>query len=175
MNQTDLVELVVERSSSDSALQTWTLVYPGISGRDASFELDIGAQQPTSSGDFSVARGLLRAGDAHAPTTFLEALADALEAGSDWPDRPAAREIALDVGVLGDSLARGIEDREGTILAGEFTDARLGPWLLTKLFLKEGEAEVFLALAATERRGLLIMKDPEYGRDVVAEFARLFR
>jgi hypothetical protein len=175
MDKTDTVELIARLSSDSAKSQRWSLTYAGTSGRDATFDLDLGPRRPASSRDFSFAHGVLHGGGGSAPDAFLKALAEALEAGAPWPGRAAAVEMPLDVGILGDSLARGALDQKGRVIAGEFTDARPGSWLVAKLFLKDGEAEVFLALSATERLGLLIKKDPEYGPDVVAEFARLFR
>jgi hypothetical protein len=86
---------------------------------------------------------------------------------------PRAQELRLTVGILGNRLTRGPADR-GQVFAGEFSNAQPGSWLVTKLFLGEGEAEVFLALNAKEGSALLIKKDPEYGEAVVAECARLF-
>ncbi|MBU2600741.1 MAG: hypothetical protein KKA32_01015 [Actinobacteria bacterium] len=69
---------------------------------------------------------------------------------------------------------RGVVVADGGIVAGEFSESPPADWVVTKLFLMGGEAEVFLALNASEERGLLIKKDPGYAGDVVAGSQRLF-
>ncbi len=171
----DTVELVAEYHPDDG-LGRWTL-RPLLEGSTpATLELELGPRRSAAdSPRFSFARGILRGRAERRPVDFLAMLQQALAEGAAWQERPYVDSLTLDVGILGENLTRGAGDGTGSTVAGEFTTSPAGSWLVTKLFLQDGEAEVFLALDPISRRALLIRKDPEYGPDVMAELARLFR
>jgi len=170
----DTVTLGSRRTASADAGQRWELHYPVEGPHQAEFVLELGSHQPASSGPFAFARAVLRGRGGTEPSAFLNVLAVALGAESTWPRRPKADLLAIDVGILGSGLARGGKSSEGNWIAGEFSDTKPGTWLVTKLFLGDGQAEVFLALSDEEGQGLLIRKNPDDGPTAVAEFARLF-
>jgi len=161
------------RQVAGTGVATWELSYPATGPAKAVLQLEIGAYNPASAPQFSFAQAMLRGGGGSAPTAFVDELAAALEATS-WPHREHSDSLTFEVGILGENLSSGAGGADGRAIAGEFLDSPPGDWLVTKLFLLNGEAEVFLALNASEERGLLIKKDPAYAVDVVAEFQRLF-
>jgi hypothetical protein len=176
MSQQDSSD-TVELSASfqpNTGMGLWSLQFPATGPPQVTFELNIGAKQEASSPGFHFAPGTLRARPGGAPVAFLKALTYALEAADTPSARHPAEQLSIDVGILGEHLSRGISPSPGRVVAGEFAESPRGSWLVTKLFLNEGQAEVYLALSAPLQRALLIKKDPEYGTDVVAEFARLF-
>ena len=102
---------------------------------------------------------------------FLDSLAHAF--GADSLPRAVARadSLSLDVGFLGTRLSH---SRGKWVYAGEFTSAPAGNWIVTKLFMADGEAEVFFAIDTSTGEAQLIEKDSDSANGVVAEFARLF-
>jgi hypothetical protein len=168
------VTLGARRTASADAGQRWELHYPEGKPAQAEVVLELGPYQSASSGPFAFARAVLRRRGGADPSAFVNALAVALGVDSTWPKRPRADLLTIDVGILGSGMARGGQSSQGNWIAGEFSDAQSGTWLVTKLFLADGEAEVFLALSEEERQGLLIGKDVDYGQTAVAELARLF-
>jgi len=49
------------------------------------------------------------------------------------------------------------------VRAGAFRGDPPGPWLVTKLFLAEGDAELFLNVDIKDGLAEFLPKDPEYG------------
>lgn len=97
--------------------------------------------------------------------------------------RKAARRlprIDITAAVLGQALSHG---KGENIIAGEFTTAPSGEWLVLKLFLdtpdgattdKIGEpAEIFVALDPVGGRGWFLVKDPEYWPELNRVFATI--
>lgn len=74
--------------------------------------------------------------------------------------------------ILGRDLSPG---GEGNLVAGAFGSEPEGNWVSTKLFLGDGESEVFLNLDPIGRYGELSMKDPVYGDKVLRELGRLLQ
>jgi hypothetical protein len=173
-HEADSVLLSVKLIESKGERQTWECRYPWTGPSDAVFSLEIGERRSATDPQFSFAKGVLRAKGGKAPANFLHALAVALDAKANWPRRQKTPAVTIDVGILGDRLIRAPGQNRGRVVAGEFSNTESGQWLVTKLFLGESQAEVYLALNNLEGYGLLIRKDPEYGREAVAEFARLF-
>jgi hypothetical protein len=175
MDESDTVVLAAEALGSSPHGQIWLLRYGPVADPRAAFELRLGPPHPATAPGFSFADGVLFGRGGRQPDAFIRALSAALGAGPKWQHRPHAAQLSIQVGILGDSLTRTLGASRGQVIAGEFTDTPRGSWLVTKLFFNDDRGEVFLALSATERTGLLIAKEPEYGPEVVAEFARLFR
>ena len=102
---------------------------------------------------------------------LLTALRQAFHADTSLGAVPRADSLPVTAAILGVALEHGAGS---SVYAGEFTSDRPGDWIVTKLFLGDGETEVFLALNPRANRAQLIAKDPEYANGVVAELARLF-
>jgi hypothetical protein len=88
------------------------------------------------------------------------------------PPQAGVAELELTAALLGRDLSRG---RGKDSIAGALTSEPKGTWIATKLFLGEGEAEVFLNLDPVGGFGELSMKDPAYSAAVVRELGRLFQ
>jgi hypothetical protein len=56
---------------------------------------------------------------------------------------------------------------------GGFTSEPKGSWIVTKIFLADGEGEVYLCLDVANGVGEFSIKDEEYGDIVVKELARV--
>ncbi len=161
------------RQVTGTVPRNWELSYPATGPAKAILHLEIEVYNPGTASQFSFTRGMLRGGGGSEPAVFLDDLATAVEASS-WPRRGHRDTLVFEVGILGEDLSRGVVGTDIGAIAGEFSDSPPGDWLVTKLFLMDGQAELFLALNASEERGLLIKKDPAYATDVMAEFQRLF-
>ena len=85
---------------------------------------------------------------------------------------PGVETLELEAALLGRDLSRG---GKGNLVAGSFGSEPPGSWVSTKLFLGEGEGEVFLNLDPIGGYGEFSMKDPDYGTVVVRELARLLQ
>ena len=85
---------------------------------------------------------------------------------------PGVETLDVAAALLGRDLSRG---GKGNLVAGTFGSEPKGPWIATKLFLGDGEGEVFLNLDPIGGYGEFSMKDPDYGNAVVRELARLLQ
>jgi hypothetical protein len=104
-------------------------------------------------------------------SVLLRDLARALEGRVPAPG-PGVETLELEAALLGRDLSRG---GKGNLVAGSFGSEPPGSWLSTKLFLGDGEGEVFLNLDPIGGYGEFSMKDPDYGNAVVRELARLLQ
>jgi hypothetical protein len=77
---------------------------------------------------------------------------------------PRADSLRVEVALLGVNVAR--------LSEGGFTGDK-GDWITAKLFLADGEAEVYLNLNPRGGRAELAVKDEEYGPLVLRELARV--
>jgi hypothetical protein len=97
-------------------------------------------------------------------TQFLRALGPALGAKGVPAASPLPR-IDASVAILGTNQSRGPD--------GGFFSSPPGPWTATKLFLADGEAEVFLNLDPVDGMGEFSQKDEDYAETVMAELAKV--
>lgn len=118
-----------------------------------------------------VVRGNLRRVSGADGRPFTQALAKAFSADTVLGSVAEVDSLLIQVAVLGLRL---LHASGKSVYAGEFTADRPGDWIVTKLFLAGGEAEVFLALNPKSGEAELFVKDPDYANSVIAEFARLF-
>jgi hypothetical protein len=68
--------------------------------------------------------------------------------------------------ILGRDQSRAASTQE--IRAGGFASRPPGPWLVTKLFFADGEAELFFNVNAKAGIAEFLPKDPEYGKLVIS-------
>jgi hypothetical protein len=74
------------------------------------------------------------------------------------------------VALLGVHQSRGHRDPE---VGGSFSSNPPGSWTATKLFLNDGEGELFLNVSASEGMGEFSPKDEGYASVVVRELAKI--
>jgi hypothetical protein len=72
---------------------------------------------------------------------------------------------------LGTSLSRQSGEN---VIGGSFTSSKPGNWIAVKLFLADGEGEVYLNINPAIGQGEFTTKDPEYGEVVLRELASVF-
>jgi hypothetical protein len=142
----------------------------GAPGSSCEFEILLGAIKPTEASPFSfTTAALIRA--AHADCEgFLSALAPELGFDGPLPTPPAVAKLDASIAILGVGQSRATHEAE---VAGGFTSTPPGPWLVTKLFLADGEGEVSLNLDERDKVGELSIKDTDYAQVVVTELAKI--
>jgi len=136
------------------------------------FEIAIGEGKSTDVSKFAFAFAPATLGR-HANsdcTAFLAGLAPTLAFKGSLPTPAAANELKVTVTILGTHQSRSAESPE---IAGAFSASPAGDWTATKLFLADGEGEVFLNLNATEGIGEFSIKDEDYAETVITELAKI--
>jgi hypothetical protein len=84
-------------------------------------------------------------------------------------DLARSDRLSAAIAILGTNQSR---SNNGPI-AGGFTSKPPGSWTATKLFLADGEGEVFMNLNARDGFGEFSIKDEEYATIVVIELAKV--
>lgn len=149
---------------------TWLATYDA-GGQVAQFRIRLQIAEPAPGSPFAFSAGALYRQPGSDPSVFLRDLALALEASShDLPPVQKADDLPVQVAILGTGLSRdGSED--GSPAA--YLEQPEGDWIATKLFLAEGQAEVYLNLNPAAGWGEFAIKDPESGDAVLAELAKV--
>lgn len=147
----------------------WRATYEG-GGKIARFRIELQPEPKGARLPAFVRCGLTREAGSDG-SVLLQDLARVL--GGRVPDPgPGVETLDVAAALLGRDLSRG---GQGNLAAGAFASEPKGPWLATKLFLSDGEGEVFLNLDPIGGYGEFSMKDPDYGPTVVRELARLLQ
>jgi len=147
----------------------WLATYEG-GGKVARFRIELQPEPKGKSLPTFVRCALTREPGSDG-SVLLQDLARVL--GGRVPDPgPGLETLDVAAALLGRDLSRG---GKGNLVAGAFGSEPKGPWLATKLFLGDGEGEVFLNLDPIGGYGEFSMKDPDYGPAVVRELARLLQ
>jgi hypothetical protein len=102
-------------------------------------------------------------------TNFLRGLAKILGHAAALPRPPLLDRLPAALAVLGTQQSR---SAAGPI-AGSFISDPPGHWTAMKLFLADGEGEVFLNINAKDGVGEFSIKDEEYADIVIAELAKV--
>jgi hypothetical protein len=102
---------------------------------------------------------------------FLEDLRQALVAPPLSQPISPQEELSFTVAILGNHLGKGTTPDD--IVAGSFSNANPGGWLVTKIFVADGMGEVYLNLNPDQNIGEFSIKDPEYGEIVLTELAKV--
>jgi hypothetical protein len=150
--------------------QSWIAIHTA-EGKTAKFRIELG--QATASDaknakdlrfSFGVGRFASEAGSD--PTEFLAELKRALEAKS-LPNKKAEKipSVKFDFVVLGQNQSRGSD--------GGFSDHPRGNWTATKIFLANGQAEVFFNFNPQLGKAEFAIKDSDYGDAVLAELVKV--
>jgi hypothetical protein len=147
----------------------WRATYEG-GGKVARFRIEL-APEPKDATLPTFVRCSLSREPGSDGSVLLHDLARALGGRVPAPG-PGVETLDVVAALLGRDLSRG---GTGNLVAGAFGSDPKGPWIATKLFLGDGDGEVFLNLDPFGRFGELSMKDRSYGTNVVRELARLLQ
>lgn len=126
------------------------------------FEIVIGT---TAEDAFAIAKAAFERRAGADCTELLEALGRALGFSGSLPTPAPIHRLEASIVVLGVNQSR---DARG----GLSSDPR-GEWTATKLFVADGEGEVFLDLNPKKHLGEFSLKDQDCARTVITEFARI--
>jgi len=102
-------------------------------------------------------------------TKFLRRVAKELALSGSLPRPPAVEELECSIVILGTSQSR-VEEPE---IGPSFWPTPSGNWTAGKLFLADGEGEVFLNLNERDGIGEFSIKDEDYAAIVVTELAKI--
>jgi hypothetical protein len=153
---------------SKSASRQWVATYSS-KGKTAKFRIELG---PDHAGDdqdkafhVSFGKGRLLPEPGSDASVFLVDLKKALEAKTIPSKIRRVASLPFEFVILGENQSRSSD--------GGFTPTPSGNWIPMKIFLANGEGEVFLNLNAVANKGEFSIKDPDYGDIVLAEFAKV--
>ena len=138
----------------------WLATY----GANSKFIITMRLDGP-SHGPFVFSKGTFRHVQGSNPQPLLQALAKALNAKAVPVPRKTVQVLPFDVAILGANQSR--SSREG----GGFASKPAGTWIPTKIFLADGEGEVYLNLDPASGIGEFSIKDDDYGDIVLRELA----
>jgi hypothetical protein len=130
------------------------------------FEIVIGKAKPTSDGLFGFAPATILRKPGADCRPFLRGLATELGYRGKLPAPRPAEQLAASVAILGENQSR-------ASLEVGYSSEPPGNWTVTKLFLADGEGEVFLNLDAVDHVGEFSVKDEDYAQIVITELARI--
>jgi hypothetical protein len=133
------------------------------------FELRQGPAQSSGSGLFSFSKLSLRRRGGSDCTEFLRRVAKELSFSGNLPRPVLADELTCSIAVLGTNQSR-FEEPE---IGASFSSTPPGNWTAAKLFLADGEGEVFLNLNEKDGVGEFSIKDEDYAAIVVTELAKV--
>jgi hypothetical protein len=129
------------------------------------FEIAIEPAKPTEDARFSFASAeLIRRPQADC-REFLRGLSAYLGFTGNLPMLPPAERVSATIAILGTNYSRAGE--------GGFSASPTGHWTAAKLFLADGEGEVYLNLNSRDQVGEFATKDEEYAAEVVTELAKI--
>jgi hypothetical protein len=120
--------------------------------------------------DFAFADGLLKRQAEADCFGFLKGIARSIGFRKALPSPPPEDELKVSFAILGSHLSRSTHNPN---VAGGFSLKPPGDWTATKLFLADGEGEVFLNFSAKEGVGEFSYKDKDYADTVVTELAKV--
>ena len=142
--------------------------YLARAGATCEFEI---STQNESSGGMTFGSGAIERRPSTDCRAFLDALAPALgykEAGLPAPPRESTLTISL--ATLGTNLSR---SRTRPEIAGAFSSTPSGDWTPMKMFVKDGDGELFLNLNVKEGVGELSVKDEDYATTVLTALSKV--
>ena len=147
-------------------IRIWLARYEA-NGKTARFQIKLALKPPEGNIPFAITDGTLYREPGSDSTVLLRDLAKALEAKA-VPKMPVKQEkLPFHAAILGQDQSRGEGDRGG------FSAQPKGTWITTKLFLADGEGEVYLNLDPAGGVGEFSIKDSDYGDIVLKELAKV--
>jgi hypothetical protein len=156
-------------ASSDSAGRRYVATSDD-APQNCKFEIRLEASKEFVAGTpFSITQvSLLRQPGADC-TAFLRRIAKELAFTGDLPRPEHLDQLSSSIAILGTDQSR-LEDPE---VGASFVSTPPGTWTCGKLFLADGEGEVFLNLSEHEGLGEFSIKDEDYATIVVTELAKI--
>jgi hypothetical protein len=134
------------------------------------FEIEIAKSQGVSGAPFTMTTvALVRRPDADC-ASFLRDLATKLGFKGKTPTPRPVPKLEAAAAILGTKQTRSPADLGHD---GSFASTPPGHWTVAKLFLGNGEGEVFLNVNADEKVGEFSLKDEDAAEEVVSELAKL--
>jgi hypothetical protein len=162
---------VESKETPEGILKTWRATSRG-GGEPFAFGLEILLKAPKDKGQFAFSKGALIREHGADGKRFLEEVGRAIEAGEVIPTKEEQVDrLEFATAILGTSLSWKTGD---SVIAGSFTSSKPGDWIALKLFLADGEGEVYLNINPVIGQGEFATKDPEYGEVVLRELAKVF-
>jgi hypothetical protein len=135
-------------------------------GASCRFEIE----QKVSGGEpISLANVVLRRQAGSDCTAFLRRVARELEFTGRLPRAVPAEELVGSVAILGTNQSRSGDPATGV----RFSSIPPGNWMAAKLFLADGEGEVFLNVSERDGLGEFSIKDADYAVIVVTELGKI--
>ena len=135
------------------------------------FEIELGSVRSTQSPFAFTTAALVRRPSTDC-TRFLRDLAVILQFKGQLPAPRRQQQLDANVAILGTNQSRSPLGRN---LGGSFASDPPGSWTATKLFVANGEGEVYLNLNATDGIGEFSIKEADYATTVVTELAKVLR
>jgi hypothetical protein len=166
-----LIELN-SKEVDDGTLKTWIATSRANGNKPFKFRLELLFKATQGNSRFAFSKGaIIREKDADGQQ-FLAEVARAIESEVAAPmTSELVDRLEFSTAILGTSLSRGTS---GNTVAGGFTSSKPGNWSALKLFLADGEGEVFLNINPIAGIGEFSTKDPDYGEVVLRELATVF-
>jgi hypothetical protein len=136
------------------------------------FEFTIGNAKSAGKGqfDFAFAPAVLERRAQTDCRDFLRRLAPELGYDGALPTPRPVKRLEINLTILGTHQSRSSDHPQ---IAGSFSSDPPGEWIATKLFLADGEGEVFLNFNPKEGVGEFAYKDSDYAVTVVTELAKI--
>ncbi len=160
------------KGTSDGTLKIWRAPSRATDGEPFDFRLEMLLKTPKGDVPFAFSKGAIIREPGANGTRFLMEIARAIEADGDVASQAErAERLDFSTAILGTSLTREAGD---DIIGGRFTSTKSGDWIAFKLFLADGEGEVYLNVNPVIGEGEFTTKDPEYGEIVLRELAKVF-
>lgn len=163
---------VDSKATADGMLKTWRATSRSQDARPFTFRVEMLLK--TRKGDVPLAfsKGAFIREPGADGTLFLQEVARAIEAEGHLPSKSdRVDRLAFSTAILGSGLSRQAGD---DVIGGSFTSSKPGNWIAFKLFLADGEGEVYLNIDPVTGQGEFTTKDPEYGEVVLRELAKVF-
>ena len=139
------------------------------SPRVCQFELVIVGGKVRDGVPFSIAQATLVRRPAADCAAFLKVLAKRLAFTGELPRPKPVERLSASIAILGTNQSR----RPAGEIGGSFSSTPPGHWTAAKLFLADGEAEVFLNIDAHDGVGEFSIKDEDYAAAVVTELGKI--
>jgi len=153
---------------STSGSRQWLATYAS-AGKTAKFRIELGPDQSGDDEDeafhFSFGKGRLVSVPGSDASALLVDLKKALEARTVPNKVVRVTSLPFEVAILGENQSRTAD--------GSFNTKPRGDWTAMKIFLANGEGEVFLNLNPAGHTAEFSIKDSGYGDVVLAELAKV--
>ena len=160
------VQFDIKPLQSKAGAAQWAATYSA-GGKTAKFRIELGPTSPINDASFSISSGKGRflsepGSDA---SILLADLKKALEAKTTPNKVGRVASLPFEFVILGKEQLRSAD--------GSFSGNPPGEWVDMKVFLANGEGEVFLNLNPTSNKGEFSIKDVDYGDIVIGELAKV--